>query len=704
VDNLAATNGGQVRGIVVTQLPSGLGTQDVALPNATVYLTPIDTTARVPGSVVATDPNGQFVTARMQAGTYRVCAEAVGFQSGCAVNAIVVTDHVVHLRPHLLLRANGGFVFGHVSLKGVSVAARPKFGSFGAAGAAPVSLMNAAGAVVAGPVSVNGTGIYVLGKVTSAANLSLTGAYEADAGSRTISLSPDDLIGTAPVDLTIGTTPPRVASIQATLDGRAVTQAPPAATVAVTVAANDANGNQLHYLWADANGDLTSIDAPTVHWHLQNAGATNRISVEVASGKGGVARATLALPTAEPVGNFALGGTEPNRQFLPDTPKLPRGLTNPGAVTPGLGGQVGPFRYVIPTHSGLFIDPAVSGQSCATTAAREAGANLYYQKIGVFDDANGMMPSKNLGSFTAWRATSDFCSSPDTLADGEYRAVYFNNGDLQFGRDMHCRQVPGRRQVVRFPFSEPPVRTACYVTNYSSTGTSTTLPGGDPQESIGHAEQGKCPIATVAMLSAVVEAVGAQFQNTVEFFVDDANGNPLQFAKLDSDAPRVVQGICLACHGGAYDSTAHTVTDARFLPFDMSSYIFDVNASIGVRISLGGPPYIMGRRTPNPFSEANERESFRNVNRLVRDANKTTTGSLITAQTVNDLIDGWYAWCGGVGATGCTIDETGHPFVPSANCTDPSTPPPAAGRRTRHFTVTCRGCFAAPVTWRTRTR
>ena len=87
VDNLAATNGGQVRGVVVTELPSGLGTQDVALPNATVYLTPIDATARVPGSVVATDPDGQSVTARMQAGTYRVCAEAIGFQSGCAVNA-----------------------------------------------------------------------------------------------------------------------------------------------------------------------------------------------------------------------------------------------------------------------------------------------------------------------------------------------------------------------------------------------------------------------------------------------------------------------------------------------------------------------------------------------------------------------------------------------------------------------------------------
>jgi hypothetical protein len=538
--------------------------------------------------------------------------------------------------------------------------------------------------------------------VAPAANLSLTGAYEAGAGSRTISLSPDDLIGTAPFDLTIGTTPPRIASIQATLDGRAVTQAPPGATVAVTVAANDANGNQLHYLWADANGDLTSIDAPTVQWHLQNAGATNQISVEVVNGKGGVARATLALPTAEPVSNVAPGGTQPNIQFLPDTPKLRRGLTNPGAVNPGLGGQGGPFYYVIPTHSGLFIDPAVSGQSCGTTAACKADANLYYQKIGVFDDANGMTPSKDLGSFTAWKATFGFGSSPDALADGEYRAVYFNNGDLQFGRDMHCRQVAGRREVVRFPFSEPPVRIACYVTNYSSsgTGTSTTLPGGDPQDSIEHAEQGKSPIATVAMLSAVVEAVGAQFQNTVEFFVYDANGNPLQFAKLDSDAPKVVPGICLACHGGAYDSTAHTVTDARFLPFDMSSYIFDVNASIGVKISLGGPPYIIGRRTPNPFSEPNEQESFRNMNQLVRNANKTTTGTLITAQTVNDLIDGWYAWCGGVGTAGCTIDETNHPFVPSANCTDPSNPPTCGWTANATFyhdvpRVFCRTCHVA---------
>jgi len=207
-------------------------------------------------------------------------------------------------------------------------------------------------------------------------------------------------------------------------------------------------------------------------------------------------------------------------------------------------------------------------------------------------------------------------------------AIYYNNADLQFGRDMHCKQTG--------------TSVACYVSNYSSTD----LPGAPDQDSIHLAEANpRTPIASVAM-----EYNPALGINAVRFYVYHADGSLFANPALDSEGGKYTPWLCMACHGGAYNSTTHNVEGAVFLPFDVPTVKQDLNPA-------------------SPFSEVNQREAFGALNGLVL----ATIPSPNTAQAndpVRNLINGWYGWCGGPGAPGCTPDDAGHAYVP---------PPPAPG-------------------------
>src|SRR5271165_1885633 len=112
-------------------------------------------------------------------------------------------------------------------------------------------------------------------------------------------------------------------------------------------------------------------------------------------------------------------------------------------------------------------------------------------------------------------------------------------------------------------------------------------------------------------------------------------------AILVSQSRKAVPGVCVACHGGKYDSNAHLSNRSNFLPFDTSSFIFDGDGD---------------------FSEPNQRESFRKLNSMVK--------STAPVQTIRDLIDGWYS-CG-VDKPGCAPDPE---FVPGGDdCPASSSP------------------------------
>src|SRR5204862_4439341 len=119
---------------------------------------------------------------------------------------------------------------------------------------------------------------------------------------------------------------------------------------------------------------------------------------------------------------------------------------------------------------------------------------------------------------------------------GDTSAIYYNAGDLGFGREMHCRQSADANPDV-----------ACYVTNYG-------LPAGDPVLALSQAIAHDPPVATVGMDYSAPPGGGAK---VVKFYVWNAAGNLQNQAALDSEGFKSVPQICLVCHGGTYSESTH---------------------------------------------------------------------------------------------------------------------------------------------------
>jgi hypothetical protein len=616
--------GAEVHGYVAAAFPAQGGTQEIALPNAKVSLTSADGQT-VAQSAVTTNSRGYFRIPSQPPGAYSVCAEAPGFERGCAEKQITIGNYTVLLSPHLILKPVGAAIHGHVQFSDGSAAARTSPSAYSSAGAAEITVIDASGKTVAGPAQANSSGDFVVPSVPAAPGLRVSIRYEA--ATEVQALNP----GAAPLVLVLKNSPPTIESVTATLGGKAVSQAPPGSTVMVTVRATDPDKDVLHYSWQDSGGHLVSRDKASIGWKLPNAPGANTVFVEVRDGKGGTARASISVATVAP----AAAGKDP--------------VTGPVRVAAASVAPVSPVsiferihRFTIgyrpPAHSGNFIDPQLI-MSCPDETTCEAETVNYYKAIGVFD-SNGN-PTANLGSLPAWKAAFNFSADPTAPAAGEFRTVYYNNADLQLGRDMHCRQNTSALFLGG--------NTACYVTNFSSNQLPAS--GNDPQVSIQLADTESTPIATVAMVFATSFALpvagGTPTPPLVNFFVYDAAGNPLKAAILDGEGPKAVPGVCLACHGGAYDSTLHITHNSNFLPFDTPSFI----QSSSIIAIL----------------EPNQRESFRQMNNFVQ--------GIAFSPTIPALVAGWYSWCGGVAKTGCYIDDVANPFIPSGTCTATATNP-----------------------------
>jgi Big-like domain-containing protein len=170
----------------------------------------------------------------------------------------------------------------------------------------------------------------------------------------------------------------------------------------------------------------------------------------------------------------------------------------------------------------------------------------------------------------------DFFSANGFAADGSggTRAYYINNGDLGFGRDMHCKRG-----------TADPLNVACYVSNY-----------GGPDQNPGNfteAKEANKPDAgkTVAMEYSPIEG-DATGDRVVKFYIFDGACLPgipgctaVQFPKrsddadLDGSGGKTAPGLCLNCHGGTYSpvnvlapTLAEVKLNSSFLAFDVSSF------------------------------------------------------------------------------------------------------------------------------------
>ena len=245
------------------------------------------------------------------------------------------------------------------------------------------------------------------------------------------------------------------------------------------------------------------------------------------------------------------------------------------------------------------ITPCNGGKPCFLTrkgvgSAQEAQA--YYDTID---------PNHTKTTFAQWFTQNGFTSplSADTA-----HAVYFNNGDLQIGRDMYCR--------VAVP-TLPALRVACYVTNYGPAPGTPTYPDESAALADAVAAQNPTavpnPFATVAMEYDGSPILGLGNPRQVDFYVFNGQGARITTAALDSKGAKAIPQMCMTCHGGSYNAQTHHVTGASFLPFDVFSFHYS--------------------QTPG-YTRADQEEQFRKLNAMVK--------AMCTTPAIVEMIDTLY--------------------------------------------------------------
>jgi hypothetical protein len=291
------------------------------------------------------------------------------------------------------------------------------------------------------------------------------------------------------------------------------------------------------------------------------------------------------------------------------------------------------------------IKPCNGGAPCFLTKK----GNGSVQEAQTYYDTIDPPPSKK-DTLPKWLDQNGF-NSP--LPADTAHAVYFNNGDLQIGRDMYCRMA--------LP-TLPALRVACYVTNYGPVPGTPTYP--DETAALNDAIAAQNPAATKKLFATVAmeydgsPIFGLGNPRQVDFYVFDDKDNRIPAAALDSEGPKAIPQMCMTCHGGTYDSQTHHVTGASFLSFDVFS--FHYSQSPGYR-------------------QADQEEQFRKLNAMVK--------LLDTTPDIVSMIDTLYPQ--GVANMGSTASDT---QVPTGWGSQPNL-------YKNFFTPYCRTCHVASKTF-----
>lgn len=188
----------------------------------------------------------------------------------------------------------------------------------------------------------------------------------------------------------------------------------------------------------------------------------------------------------------------------------------------------------------------------------------------------------------------------------DVESVYFNAGDLGFGRAMSAKVIDANTM-------------AFVTTNHANL-----------DDVINDADE----IATVVMEISPGPNGGPSF---TKFFVYDGNGERVTGADLDGHGTKYVPDLCISCHGGTAQPIVNGVygnggdIGARLLPFDAQTFEFT---------------------NRNGFTRADQEAPLKALNEAVY-------RSPVVSDTVKELIEGWY---GGPGFPRATQQDD---FVPA---------------------------------------
>ena len=255
----------------------------------------------------------------------------------------------------------------------------------------------------------------------------------------------------------------------------------------------------------------------------------------------------------------------------------------------------GPFiiHYnALPTPSEHFLIPATTVDNSAN-----------YKSL----TTNNPPDYPGRDTLDSWKSQNGFPASGN--AADETHAVYFNNGDLKFGRGMHCR-VTGATSAGN--------AIACYVSNFGLVGVDFSA-----QPTVLTAAYANTPIAaTVAMEYHPDRTDRVQFWA----YHGDATGTYFPNPALDSEGNKPMPDICMACHQGSYGGAGTLANASIFLPFDIDSFIGDDGNPLQTTLGTGAP-----RPT---------HADFRQLNQWVLQASQVDASGVSTS--VQELMNIWY--------------------------------------------------------------
>jgi hypothetical protein len=281
-------------------------------------------------------------------------------------------------------------------------------------------------------------------------------------------------------------------------------------------------------------------------------------------------------------------------------------ISSVGTTVTGVGTN---FRtFFVPGD--IIRAPAVTGQprtiesitddthlvthSVATVTPPGIPAGTGYERVGV---------KTTLARFKA----------ANNFAADEASAVYFNAGDLGFGRSMHMWTNGADISY--------------YVSNYPNVEA---------------ARLGIALIATVAMDYSANPLGGGRY---TKFYIFNKDGARVNFADLDGRGAKFVPRLCIVCHSGQYvppNNVNHGDTHSRFIGFDLGSYGYS-----------GFDP---------AFSRTNQEENFRKLNLgILQHTAPSAAGQ--------ELLNGWYAHNN---KTITTPNQTQQEFVPNGWAGNPT--------------------------------
>jgi hypothetical protein len=406
----------------------------------------------------------------------------------------------------------------------------------------------------------------------------------------------------------------------------------------------DSNGNPIAIPAASVNQQLVSSDLDSVVLNLAIS-ATPGACTGTAPDPATVSGTALAL------GVFAPGAATP--------------VVAPGATTPLTNGGSGPLQLTADALLQAVNAPALTTPATPPTVETLSGAQAYYNAI---DPPWQGAPKTDLNTWLDANCFDHTKSDFGTGAAGANgaHAVYTNNFDLGFGRDMYFIKCAANHTDLNGNVTAYAGDMAAVVINYGS-------------------------LEQVALKQATILAVAMEFQGPghtngncgtpsgtcfAKFYVfapNDRDGSyqRISSANFDRRGEKYVPGACLSCHGGSISdatySTSHSENvDATFMPWDVDALLYSDTDPAFTGNLISGTPYTRAAQEPNLLRlNALAWQTYQTPEFLPLTGGGCTTPPAASATCVDRfaapiaLLTKWYGWCGPTG-TSC---PTAHPYT-----------------------------------------